>query len=92
MVLLNNALEHNTGLRTLMVESMNRGTESIHVSDIYELQCLAHQLRRGPSGPQLKLKRAYSCPSLIKRNDLPFPGFQPNPRLKRYCSLLQTLL
>ena len=38
------------------------------------------------SGPQLKLKRAYSCPCLMKQNDLPFPAFQPNPRLKRCCS------
>ena len=72
MVLLNNALEYNTDLRTLMVTLMNHDTESTCVSDIYELQCLAHQLRRGPSGPQLKLKRAFSCPCLMKQNDLPF--------------------
>ena len=69
-----------------MVTLMNHDTESTCVSDIYELQCLAHQLRRGPSGSQLKLKRAFSCPCLMEQNNLPFPAFQPNPRLKRYCS------
>ena len=45
---------------------VNEFRSEVHVCHLYPLQRLAHQLRRGPSGPQLKLKRAQSLPCLSK--------------------------
>ena len=92
-VLLNNALKHNTVLRNLKVWLTDFKLRR-YVSDVYDLQCLANQLRRGPSGPQVKLKRAYSLPCL---KNLPFPKEEleaavrqliqeSKPKLCRCCS------
>ena len=62
IVLLINALQHNAGLRNLKMHSkyLLIFPSIYYVSDVYDLQHLGHQLRRGPSGPKLKLKRAHS--------------------------------
>ena len=59
ITLLNDALCHNSHLRNLELHLF-----SLCLNDMYDLQCLARQLRRGPSGPKLKLKRARSISCL----------------------------
>ena len=93
IILLNSALQHNKCLQNLKVRWSDFKLRD-YVSDVHDLQCLAHQLRRDPSGMQLKLKRAYSLPCL---KHLPFPQEEiitavrqmvqeSRPKLSRCCS------
>ena len=99
IVLLNDALQHNIHCRHLKL-STGFLFPSIHD--------LAHQLRRGPSGPQLKLRRAHSLPCLKLTagsvlDQLLFLGhnldkrmtksiFDSNPQLRRCSSTLDLAL
>ena len=66
ITLLNDALQQNVNLRNLKLERSCDIPYDLCLPRWYPLQRLAHQLRRGPSGPQLKLKRAQSLPCLSK--------------------------
>ena len=59
ITLLNDALCHNSHLRNLELHLF-----SLCLNDTYGLQCLECQLKRGPSVPKLKLKRAQSISCL----------------------------
>lgn len=59
ITLLNDALCHNSHLRNLELDLF-----SLCLNDTYGLQRLERQLRRGPSVPKLKLKRARSISCL----------------------------
>ena len=59
ITLLNDALCHNSHLRNLELHLF-----SLCLNDTYDLQRLERQLRRGPSVPKLKLKRARSISCL----------------------------
>ena len=61
IALLNNVLQQNINLRNLKLD-----LPYLHSTHWCPLQRLAYQLRRGPSGPQLKLKRAQSLPCISK--------------------------
>ena len=85
IVLLINVLQHNTSFRKLKVASADYilFSENKYVSNIHDLECLAYQLRRGSSGPQHKLKRAYSLPCIMKHNHV---LLRSRPWLRRCCS------
>ena len=65
IVLLNDALQHNIHCRHLKLS-----TSTISISPV--MHDLAYQLRRGPTGSQLKLKRSHSLPclNLTSQSDL----------------------
>ena len=97
IVLLNDALQHNIHCRHLKLT-----TRPPHPF-IYDL---AYQLRRGPTGPQLKLKRAHSFPCLKPTTQPTFGRllalecgfiigigvFDLNPQLRRCSSALDLAL
>ena len=77
IALLNNILQQNTNLRNLKMD-----LPSLHFTGLCHLWQLAYQLRRGPSGPQLKLKRAQSFPCISKYSHSPLE-FLPKRQLSR---------
>ena len=77
IALLNNILQQNTNLRNLKLD-----LPSLHFTGLCHLWQLAYQLRRGPSGPQLKLKRAQSFPCISKYSHSPLE-FLPKGQLSR---------
>ena len=83
ITLLNDALQQNLNLRDLKLERSCDIPYDLCLPRRYPLQQLAHQLRRGPSGPQLQLKRAQSLPCLSKYtlSPLEFPLIRENAKL-----------
>jgi len=82
ITLLNDALLRNINRKTLKLD-----LPGIRLPYLYPLQQLAYQLRRGPSGPQLKLKRAQSLPCLSKHSYSPVYEFFGRPQSVRNCSV-----
>lgn len=78
---LNYALQQNINLRNLKLECSV--PDDLCLPCQYPLQRLACQLKRGPMGPQLKLKRAQSLPHLSKyiHTPLDFPQWLQNAKL-----------
>ena len=96
ITLLNDALQQNINLRNLKLERSL--PYDLCLPHRYPLQRLAHQLKRGPSGPQLKLKRAQSLPclenaklslpwfSMYRHSSMQFPSRLQHAPLSRYRS------
>ena len=83
IALLNDALQQNINLRNLKLVLSYRHLP--HLQLRCSLRRLAHQLRRGPSGPHIKLKRAQSFPCISKYSHSPLE-FLPRRQLTRSCS------